>query len=61
MTHANETHRATEKSPLTVNGFTEEFENHVLTAEKSGLSECMVANEAVGLLRKIMNEGESPL
>lgn len=41
---------------LTVNGFTEEFEQRVLKAEKSGLIGPMDAKEALAQLRKIADE-----
>lgn len=41
---------------LTENGFTEEFEDHVLAAERSGFSEPMEAKEAIAVLRRIADE-----
>ena len=42
--------------PLTENGFTEEFEEHILAAEKSGLSDPMDAKDALAILRQIAHE-----
>jgi len=41
---------------LTENGFTEEFENHIAAAGKSGVIGPMEAKDALALLRKIADE-----
>ncbi|MDR3424800.1 MAG: hypothetical protein P4M13_06960 [Alphaproteobacteria bacterium] len=41
---------------LTENDFTKEFEDHILAAEKSGVSEPMESADAIEMLRRIADE-----